>query len=145
MPRSSPRTSPLFLIPRPPRQRKPGPNSRRIGPAVARCHLPLCAFAVCRETTKNEGIKTPRQGPKRHDTKQKDASTQKDTAKGHVGLLQPNVGRVRPLAPEGSVLGRSGGWAFPAMRLSGRPHIYMAFVPIMHDRPSLCRIRVGPA
>ena len=39
--RSSPRTSPLFLIPRPPRQRKPGPNSRRIGPAVARCHLPL--------------------------------------------------------------------------------------------------------
>ena len=46
MPRSSPRTSPLFLIPRPPRQRKPGPNSRRIGPAVARCHLPLWAFAV---------------------------------------------------------------------------------------------------
>ena len=24
-----------------------GPNSRRIGPTVARCHLPLWAFAVC--------------------------------------------------------------------------------------------------
>ena len=35
--------------------------------------------------------------------------------------------------------------AFPALRLSGRPHIYMAFVPIMHNRPFLCRIRVWPA
>ena len=32
--RSSLRTSPLFLIPRPPRQRKPGPNSCQIGPSL---------------------------------------------------------------------------------------------------------------
>ena len=45
----------------------------------------------------------------------------------------------------GSVLGRSEQGAFPALRLAGRPHICTAFVPIMHDRPSLRRIRVGPA
>ena len=44
----------------------------------------------------------------------------------------------------GSVLGRSEQGAFPALRLSGRPHIYMAFVPIMHNRPFLCRIWVWP-
>ena len=58
----------------------------------------------------------------------------------------PRVHLLRGLdLPHGSVLGRSEHWAFPALRLAGRPHIYMAFVPIMHDRPSLCRIRVGPA
>ena len=46
---------------------------------------------------------------------------------------------------DGSVLGRSEHWAFPALRLSGWPHIYMAFVPIMHNRPFLCRIRIWPA
>ena len=41
--RSSPRTTPLFHIPRPPRQSKPGPNLRRIGPTVARCRFgPRC-------------------------------------------------------------------------------------------------------
>ena len=52
VPRSSPRTSPLFLIPRPLRQRKPGPNSRsdwsRSG-QMSFAPMGVCGVTVCHQ------------------------------------------------------------------------------------------------
>ena len=50
MPASSPHTSPSFLVPRPPGQKKPGLICIRIGPAVARCHFGASCFRCAHHT-----------------------------------------------------------------------------------------------